>query len=58
MDNKQITVTSPLLPNLDEFHELLIIQKKTLKKRKDDKIQIMIGELNAFSSISFTPFGI
>lgn len=23
MDNKQITVTSPLLPNLDEFHELL-----------------------------------
>jgi len=22
-DNKQITVTSPLLPNLDEFHELL-----------------------------------
>lgn len=24
MENKQITVTSPLLPNLDEFHELLI----------------------------------
>lgn len=23
MDNKQITVTSPLLPNLDEFHEYL-----------------------------------
>ena len=23
MDNKQITVTSPLLPNLDEFHDLL-----------------------------------
>lgn len=23
MDNRQITVTSPLLPNLDEFHELL-----------------------------------
>ncbi len=23
MDNKQITVTSPLLPDLDEFHELL-----------------------------------
>ena len=23
MDNKQITVTSPLLPNLDEFHELM-----------------------------------
>ncbi|MBR2298485.1 MAG: DegT/DnrJ/EryC1/StrS family aminotransferase [Bacteroidales bacterium] len=23
MDNKQITVTSPLLPNLDEFHEFL-----------------------------------
>ena len=23
MDNKKITVTSPLLPNLDEFHELL-----------------------------------
>lgn len=23
MDNKQITVTSPLLPNLDEFHKLL-----------------------------------
>lgn len=23
MDNKQITVTSPLLPNLDEFHEML-----------------------------------
>lgn len=23
MENKQITVTSPLLPNLDEFHELL-----------------------------------
>ena len=23
MDNKQITVTSPLLPNLDEFHQLL-----------------------------------
>ena len=23
MDNKLITVTSPLLPNLDEFHELL-----------------------------------
>ena len=23
MDNKQVTVTSPLLPNLDEFHELL-----------------------------------
>ena len=23
MNNKQITVTSPLLPNLDEFHELL-----------------------------------
>lgn len=23
MDNKQITVTSPLLPNLDDFHELL-----------------------------------
>lgn len=23
MDNKQITVTAPLLPNLDEFHELL-----------------------------------
>lgn len=23
MDNKQITVTSPLLPNLDQFHELL-----------------------------------
>ena len=23
MDNKQITVTSPLLPNLNEFHELL-----------------------------------
>lgn len=23
MDDKQITVTSPLLPNLDEFHELL-----------------------------------
>ena len=23
MDNKQITVTSPLLPNLDEFHRLL-----------------------------------
>ena len=23
MDNKQITVTSPLLPNLDEFHTLL-----------------------------------
>lgn len=23
MDNEQITVTSPLLPNLDEFHELL-----------------------------------
>lgn len=23
MDNKLITVTSPLLPNLDEFHEML-----------------------------------
>ena len=23
MENKLITVTSPLLPNLDEFHELL-----------------------------------
>ena len=23
MDNKQVTVTSPLLPNLDQFHELL-----------------------------------
>lgn len=23
MDNKLITVTSPLLPDLDEFHELL-----------------------------------
>ena len=23
MDNKQITVTSPLLPNLDEFNEML-----------------------------------
>lgn len=23
MDNKQITVTSPLLPNLDEFHQML-----------------------------------
>ena len=23
MDNKQITVTSPLLPNLDEFNEYL-----------------------------------
>ena len=23
MDNKQITVTSPLLPNLDDFNEML-----------------------------------
>ena len=23
MDNKRITVTSPLLPNLDEFHKML-----------------------------------
>lgn len=54
MENKTITVTSPLLPNLDEFHELLshIWDKKWITNNGDFHKQLE-NELAAYLKVPY-----